>query len=390
MEEYPYNGSYNANNMHPQDQSGDDPMMMMGQGGMGGGGMMVGQSLDEIVNQNAKAMRRQSMPRQYSTHPTDTDEDERQMATMDYTGGTPGGPMDGMMYNTNTAMDQSGMMSGHATPAHPQRQHSNSRRHSRNDLALDTTFVDGSQNYRQMMPSNSAFSARARPQNPFGMMEDSYMNSPMGIQMEFGMGPGLGNSTPSQAQQMQAYHQQQVNQAMMSSPAYQNGSQTPMSARPALQDPGGGSRRQYSQNANNPASAAPVLSRSNSLQVPNMPTPSQSNHPSPNTAAAAPQVYNPQGFPRQVQNPIPGSSQDLGVGRRVETQDNGADVPVSSAKTYNPNNQGFDWEQPTGGWPGSMAGARPHMQTQYKNAYSSTGFDMLGVLVRLSIPSHDM
>lgn len=25
---------------------------------------------------------------------------------------------------------------------------------------------------------------------------------------------------------------------------------------------------------------------------------------------------------------------------------------------------------------------RPHMQSAYKNAYSSTGFDMLGVLVR--------
>ena len=49
---------------------------------------------------------------------------------------------------------------------------------------------------------------------------------------------------------------------------------------------------------------------------------------------------------------------------------------------YNPNNQGFDWEEGEGGWPSTMVN-RPHMQSSYKNAYSSTGFDMLGVLVSI-------
>ena len=49
---------------------------------------------------------------------------------------------------------------------------------------------------------------------------------------------------------------------------------------------------------------------------------------------------------------------------------------------YNPNNQGFAWETPEGGWPSTMVG-KPHMDSVYKNAYSSTGFDMLGVLVRI-------
>ena len=50
---------------------------------------------------------------------------------------------------------------------------------------------------------------------------------------------------------------------------------------------------------------------------------------------------------------------------------------------YNPNNQGFAWETPEGGWPSTMVG-RPHLQSGYKNAYSSTGFDMLGVLMRVA------
>jgi PAS domain-containing protein len=38
---------------------------------------------------------------------------------------------------------------------------------------------------------------------------------------------------------------------------------------------------------------------------------------------------------------------------------------------------------PTGGFPSTMH-SNPHMKTQFKNAYSSTGFDMLGVLMRVA------
>lgn len=41
------------------------------------------------------------------------------------------------------------------------------------------------------------------------------------------------------------------------------------------------------------------------------------------------------------------------------------------------------WSPPAGGFPSTMH-QNPHMKTQFKNAYSSTGFDMLGILVRLS------
>lgn len=56
-------------------------------------------------------------------------------------------------------------------------------------------------------------------------------------------------------------------------------------------------------------------------------------------------------------------------------------VPVKS-NNYTPNNQGFSWKPAEGGWPSTMVG-RPHIQTAYNNAYSATGFDMVGVLVGL-------
>jgi len=86
------------------------------------------------------------------------------------------------------------------------------------------------------------------------------------------------------------------------------------------------------------------------------------------------------GYPGQPQHPEPGSAEDRGMGNTNRRYDgiNGP-YPVDPAD-YNPNNQGFAWEPAPGGWPSTMVG-RPHMQSSYKNAYSSTGFDMLGVLV---------
>jgi len=386
MDEYAYDGDYDAT---PMDQTGNGSMMMMGQDGLGDGSMMVGQSLDEIVNQNAKAMRRQSLPRQYSSYQTNGDGDNGQVNAMDYAR-SPAGPMDNF-YNTSATMNQSGMMPDHATPAHVQQQHqSGSRRPSRSDLALDTTFADGSQTFHPLMQPNSGYPSSAHPQSGFSMpVDNSYVNSPMGLQMDYSTDPSVGNATPSQAQQMHLYHQQQFNQAMMASPLHQSGSHTPLSARPSMQDPGGGmgSRpSQYSRNSSHSTNAAqPQMSRSHSLQVPSIPTPSQSGHPSPDPAIATPQQYQSPGYSGQMQNVGAASSQEVVPARRAENHshsNSNRSVPPS-AKTYNPNNQGFDWETPKGGWPSTMAGAQPHMNSQYKNAYSSTGFDMLGVLVCL-------
>jgi len=41
------------------------------------------------------------------------------------------------------------------------------------------------------------------------------------------------------------------------------------------------------------------------------------------------------------------------------------------------------WSKPAGGFPSTMH-HNPHMKTQFKNAYSATGFDMLGVLMRVA------
>ena len=59
-------------------------------------------------------------------------------------------------------------------------------------------------------------------------------------------------------------------------------------------------------------------------------------------------------------------------------------VTLSTGNTVNPTaftDMTFPWQTPVGGFPSTMH-SNPHINTQFKNAYSSTGFDMLGVLVR--------
>jgi len=69
---------------------------------------------------------------------------------------------------------------------------------------------------------------------------------------------------------------------------------------------------------------------------------------------------------------------------RPVTEYNGINGPLPvNLDNHNPSNQNLPWPAPEGGWPSTMVG-RPHAQSQFKNAYSSTGFDMLGVLMRVA------
>lgn len=371
---------YNASRVEDGNNSQENSMMMMGQEGMNGG-MMGGQTLDQIVNQNAKAMRRQSMPQQYGGQQSDTDTNMRRVSMMDYAGTSPTGPMGNYQYDP--AANQRGMMSGNATPTQnqqQQQQQNNSRHQSNADISLQTSFPDRSQSFNPMMQPTTAYQSPAHAQGGYDMsMHSPYVDNSMGMQMDYSVDQNLGNGQPPNPQQMNMYNQQQqFNQGMMQSPMHYNGSQTPLSSRPPLQNQDGGSRNSsYTTTGGHPA--AQTLSRRHSS---NQTSPAQGGM-SPNgqqASSSAPQNQQMQGFSA----PMPQSaSQDQELGNASRRNFDGLNGPTPlqvNARTWNPNNQSFDWETPEGGWPSTMTG-RPHMQTSHKNAYSSTGFDMLGVLV---------
>ncbi|KAF2214354.1 hypothetical protein CERZMDRAFT_110684 [Cercospora zeae-maydis SCOH1-5] len=400
----------------------DDAMQMMGQDGMGG---MGGQSLDDIVNQNAKMIRRQSMPvgQNYGSSPHHLNPDMRRISMMDYGSGSPAGSMSSFQYDPSSAMDHSGFASGGVTPTAvsqpPQRTHSG-RRPSHGDLSLDTTnFQNNQQNYTSMVaPTSAMATSPAHPSTSMdigGMQASPYIDANMGMNMEdYGVdASGLSSTMTQDPMQMNLYNQSQFSTSAFNSPLHptqqqQPGGVTPQSGRLSSHDPGGGSGQhsQYGPQNSSQPSTVRQLSRTQSLQVPDhLSSPAHGASPhsatpgsghtsshgsrpplhSHTTSHASPHSNAPPagGFPGQPQHPVPGSHDDRGMNRhRAQYDGINGPVPVK-AQNHNPNNQNFPWEMPEGGWPSTMSG-KPHMQSVYKNAYSSTGFDMLGVLMRVA------
>ena len=170
MNGFSYHGGYDGSPMAQTNQYGGNESIMMGPDGVGDG-MVGGQSLEEIVNQNAKAMRRQSGPQggqqqpqqQYGTSPNHMDAEMRRIAMMDYNGGSPAASMGTYGFDASANMGQNAMMGGGAAQGQTQNGASQSKRHS-GDLALNTSFPNTTSGYNTMMVGNSAFASPAQPQ----------------------------------------------------------------------------------------------------------------------------------------------------------------------------------------------------------------------------------
>lgn len=385
MNGFSYAGGYEANGMDQNGQYGQGDSMMMGADGMGG------QSLDEIVNHNAKVMRRQSMPQQYGATPQQADADLRRISMMDYHASS-AGQLNNFGFDLSASMDQGGMMASAGASGLPnQVRTTRDSRESSGDLALNTTFGNTPQSYNAVMPSHSAFTSPSHASAGFDIaMNSPYVGSNLGMSMEYSMGHGMGGGITGTSLNVNPYNQTQFNAQMVNSPANAASSNAPQTSTPRnpISDPnGGGSSDMSSQysgpGGNSGASTVRALSRTQSINQMSSASPAQSNmtpvHPSGLTHSV--EKSNTGGFPQQSQLPEPSPRQ----GGAVQTQRfNGINGPLPvNLANYNPNNQGFQWDAPDGGWPSSMIG-RTHAQTSYKNAYSSTGFDMLGVLMRVA------
>ncbi|KAK5114275.1 hypothetical protein LTR62_002526 [Meristemomyces frigidus] len=404
--------------MAQMDQYGNHDAMMVGNENVGNG-VMGAQSLDEIVDQNAKSIRRQSMPQQYSGSPRQGDMDLRRISMVDYNNATsPAGSIHNFGYDTSVSMDQNGMMSS-TSPAHQGQRSDNmnsnhSRRQSRTDLKMNTNFTPSSQAFNPMMQSHSTLASPVNQQIEMDITSP-FIDPNLSMGMDYGGLPHISaDGMSGDAMNMNLYNQSQFNNNnIMASPIHANAqlpnstSQSRTSSYHESTARNNGTNSQYGGTQSVRSSSAatargPSRSRSlhpsdmgNSLSPANASTPVSAGgagqQRSTNDQSAQPkesqQLPPPgQGFKGQPQHPQPGSREDRGMNiagpMQNYTRRDGDDMIVDPSK-YNPNNQGFDWEEPVGGWPSTMVG-RPHMQSSYKNAYSSTGFDMLGVLMRVA------
>jgi PAS domain-containing protein len=354
-----YGQQYDQEEMQNMGQAGNgsNTMSMMAQDGMSPSGMMGGQSLDDIVNQNSKEMRRRSVPVQYRSNSSNMSGDLRRLSMMEFNGTTPSA-LDAFQFDPST---HDGMMASQ----NPQNPNTNapaalqSRRQSTNNVTLQDQFTGQASPYANLQHPGSAYQSPMHPSGSLDVgMTDSFMSPNLDMQQGFSNMNAMmqGGLTP-----LDMYQADQFASPMATSPMPQNMANSIQGS--ATQDPGGGG----SATPRDPVNAAPRTSsdtireiqRAQSFEQVRM-NPSQQGTPQ----------HTPQ---NQINNQVVANQTQF---QSRQHQDNPQTANAASSGK-------FPWADPPEGWPSTMHG-RPHMNSQYKNAYSSTGFDMLGVLMRVA------
>ena len=381
MNGYPYNGAYNGDKLGRGVESSHSTVPAMGTDRVGP--MMGGQSLDEIVNQNAKTIRRQSMSQSYGdVVGGDMDSEMRQMPMMDY------GVVSNLEFDATSPMHQGGITPGDGTKMARHQQPRALDGGQSQDLGLNTSYGNSALDFGTMASSNTGYnpSPTRHQQNPMGMCTNSqYFDPGLGMRMNYELDSGLGSTVGEGVQQVNLYGQPQYTSTMLSSPVHQAEIHgiTDQASGIVSQDSSRSANRansRYRRTSISKVSPVRHLSKSQSLHLPPAASSSRSAGATPMSQPATRGPTNNvfQGQPQYLE---PGSQQDGGLGNARGQFDGGnGPLPIDTGR-YNPKNQSFKWQASEDGWPSKKVDVPP-IHTPYKQAhYSASGFDMLAVLV---------
>ncbi|KAL5396987.1 hypothetical protein PMIN06_013020 [Paraphaeosphaeria minitans] len=354
MNGYPYPQSrgpfaQQQSNANPiMDLSGDDLDATFAMSG--------GQSLDDIVSSNDKANRRSSMPVYAGNQMNMNSPDSRRFSSMNF-----GGPGNAAMDDFHFDMSAAAMDAMLPTAAFPRTSSElQNDRVPAADLAINTQYAQPNPN-SPFANAGSAYASPLQHNGPLEMDMSPYpgaMPMPLDMNDPMGMLPNDMNMFPNSA----------FGPTMMNSPVAQDFGAPPTSAP---QD-------------SNVGMAAPAHFRSEpSSTTPNvhsnMPTRTGSQAESQPRSHSRSNSHNPQ-IPSQ--NGTQMSKQSLANQGPIQLEPE-HQVPQQRYEEASFTKNNFPWVTPAGGFP-STKDRNPHSQTQFKNAYSSTGFDMLGVLMRVA------
>ena len=340
-----YGRQYSADDLQRVAEMNHDGMMgILGSNGMDPSGLMGGQTLEEILHHNYKELQRRrsyNPMHAYAATPMAHDHDLRRASMMEFGSGL-SSTLDGFQFDPTPNHPPPGM---HRPGNLAQRRldsHALGRRESAETLALNTHFSTLGANYSPI-PS-SPFHPALNHAESLGLdMAGNYMTSSMLMGLDYptaGMDPDdTGDVTP-----MTMFPPPAFAPEVTSSPLQATG---PDSMRAADHDPGGGTINGRGEHDEEMAH----------LPMPDhMPDPLPDPMPIPNPTSMNPM----QGLADFTQPP-------------AEPPPNGnLDMPVA---TNGMNFQTGDVDRPSTDLP---------QIPQYRNAYSSSGFDMLGVLMRVA------
>lgn len=354
MNGYPYPSRPYPGNGSVMDGVGGD--------GMNGFNMGEGQSLDQIVSQNDKAenIRRRSMP-VYAPARTQqmqmSSPDNRRLSMMNF--GDAGG-VDDFQFDMQTA-GMEGMMRNNPTFPHTTTDMQNDRLPA-TDLAINTQFHGQTSPFPGIAAPGSAYASPLH-NAPLDMDMSPYPN---GMSMSMDMDESLNIMPPD----MNMFPTNQFSTSMMDSPVTQEF----IGPMPAPGQDAGQSSMQSQDRFKHPSLSNTPETRSGASGMPSR------------TSSQDQSSMRSQSRPQSEQHSSSKSS-NLPTQMSLASLQNqqpialepGQDLPKEKMNQLS--NFKLPWSPPAEGFPSTMH-QNPHMKTQFKNAYSSTGFDMLGILVR--------
>ncbi|KAF2760706.1 hypothetical protein EJ05DRAFT_473331 [Pseudovirgaria hyperparasitica] len=338
-------------------------MEMMESDGSSQQGMGVPQNLNDIVENNSNNIRRRSMPVHYASNQARmNDPAMRRISMMDYNTSSPTS-LEGFQFDPQLPLDE--MMRNTSFPetsTNPQLR----RQTSTNALVNGPTFSGQGSPYTSMAMGGSTYASPIHANTNLDM-EIANTFGPTSLSMAMDMtDPSLNNLMNGDANSMM-FGTDQFGSPVLNSPMapdfsslQANPQQRPPPSVPTL-------RSQPSQDGKSP-------------------------YPKSEAQSSATPDFRASRLGSQEQSTRHNSTQGS---LSASNQGSSSNVPQvaqfrNDTSSTHQNNTATSqiikvpWTAPEGGYPSTMGNARPHMESQYKNAYSSTGFDMLGVLMRVA------
>ncbi|KAI4142738.1 MAG: hypothetical protein LQ341_003129 [Variospora aurantia] len=337
------------------DMDTDAIVNYMNANGMDTSAMIGGQTLDEIISQNNREMQRRQSFHHSQTFPSARlpmpQHPRRTSSMLEFGGMGNHSELEDFQFDPSAVPQSLGMQRPHSIPQRRLEPQQPRRRDAPDNLALNTQFHNIGSAYTPMTSASPFPQSAYNNSDPMSGLDmtPTYMNNPIMMGMDFSAG-GLGRENSAEMSAIHMYSDNQMSPPVPRAPMHQA---VPHSMRSSVQDPGGGPMDQ---------SGDPGFSNHTHLQlqeqVPSLPVDMSQHSDNMQTAEPTPHVQELHTFAEPPEPPPP-PQQPAVANLDVCTV---GDTTIQSGQNM----------------------AAQSVMAQYKNAYSSSGFDMLGVLMRVA------
>ncbi|KAL8952022.1 MAG: hypothetical protein Q9222_002041 [Ikaeria aurantiellina] len=352
-----YGRQYSMEDMQKAAEMDPDAMMAyMGSNGMDLSGIIGGQTLDEIIQQNSKEMQRRQSFHQSQTFPGNglpLERHPRRTASMLEFGGMGNSSgLEGFQFEPSSMPHNMGMQ---PPPTIPQRRSDAQparRRENPNNLALNTQFSNMATGYSPMT-SASPFpqSAYNQPDPMSGLdMTPNYLHSDILMGMDFST-DALSRVNSGDIGSMDMFTQNHLGAHIPTTPLQQ---ESPLDVKDPMQESSRAALGPIADSGLHAGSQMQITDQMSGLPIQMKQEPEKMQRPEP--------------VPQVLEEPDPAEL----MTDRPAPQQTPAELRLDMSSMVN--------QPPQEGQSKSTQSIIP----QYKNVYSSSGFDMLGVLMRVA------